>query len=270
MNRKCLSILSMLVILVMPLRIQAQGDIRGYYVGDFVATNMNNDKHPMFVNKINISIDAINGDKVRGHSVVAGNYRPFAGTFTRQGALYRMSVREPGDDRYDGKFDFALDAAAREVTGTWTANDKNLAVPKREYLLKKTVFQYNAAQSLEHSFMRRGVLQPIYETYDRRTGKSEAITADAWKFNASTHPLRSSDVENMYKRDLEVMRNAIYARHGYSFQNREMRYLFDHITWYVPVSVDVTRQLTDLERRNIEILKRYENHAARYYDRFGR
>jgi hypothetical protein len=35
------------------------------------------------------------------------------------------------------------------------------------------------------------------------------------------------------------------------------------------VSVDVTRDLTDLEKKNIELLKRYENHAATYYDRFG-
>ena len=74
----------------------------------------------------------------------------------------------------------------------------------------------------------------------------------------------------MYRRDLEVMRNAIYARHGYSFQNRQMRVIFDDIDWYIPVSVDVTAELTELEKANIELLKRYENHAATYYDRFGR
>ena len=104
----------------------------------------------------------------------------------------------------------------------------------------------------------------------RGASSGEAFTADAAKFNASTTPLRSQDVENMYKRDLELMRNAIYARHGYSFQNREMRYFFDQVDWYIPVSTNVTGQLTDLERKNIELLKRYENHAATYYDSFGR
>ena len=36
-------------------------------------------------NKIKISIDSIQKDKIRGHSVVAGNYRPFSGTIRPQG-----------------------------------------------------------------------------------------------------------------------------------------------------------------------------------------
>ena len=99
---------------------------------------------------------------------------------------------------------------------------------------------------------------------------SEYITSDSTKFNASTTLLTTKDVENMYKRDLEVIRNTIYARHGYSFQNREMRYFFDNLTWYIPVSIDVTKELTDIETKNIKLLKRYEKHAASYYDNFGR
>ena len=54
----------------------------------------------------------------------------------------------------------------------------------------------------------------------------------------------------MYQGDLEVMRNSIYARHGYSFRNRRMRFLFDQLVdWYMPVSVNITGELTDLEKR---------------------
>ena len=75
----------------------------------------------------------------------------------------------------------------------------------------------------------------------------------------------------MYQGDLEVMRNSIYARHGYSFRNRRMRFLFDQLVdWYMPVSVNITGELTDLEKKNIDLLKRYEAHAEKYYDVFGR
>jgi hypothetical protein len=74
----------------------------------------------------------------------------------------------------------------------------------------------------------------------------------------------------MYKGDLEIIRNAIYARHGYSFKNRKMRYVFDQIDWYNPVHVDIRSDLTDLEKKNIDLLKRYEGHAVTYYDSFGR
>ena len=68
--------------------------------------------------------------------------------------------------------------------------------------------------------------------------------------SASLVPLKGKDVENMYKADLEVMRNAIYARHRYSFKNLRMRLLFDnYVDWYMPVSTDVSSVLTELKIR---------------------
>ncbi len=75
----------------------------------------------------------------------------------------------------------------------------------------------------------------------------------------------------MYKADLEILRNSIYARHGYSFKNKRIRYVFNHhVDWYIPVSIDVRAKLTPLEVANIDLIKRYEGHADRYYDTFGR
>lgn len=88
--------------------------------------------------------------------------------------------------------------------------------------------------------------------------------------NASLDLLKTGDVENRYKADLEVLRNAIYARHGYSFRNPRMRAVFNYVEWYIPVSVDVTAQLTEIEKKNIALIKRYESHAGKYYDAFGR
>lgn len=244
-------------------------DLYGYYVGDFIAEHMDNKKSPSYCNKINISIDSVQNNKIKGHSVVAGNNRPFAGSITPKGGLFLVKAKEPGDDQYDGVFEFTLDPVAHKVDGTWTANDKKLAVTYRHYSLPRMQFKYNPQLNLTKNLLRMGGAR-VYGTYDERTNKSESITSDACKFNASTTALSSRDVENMYKRDLEVTRNAIYARHGYSFQNRDMRYFFDIVNWYIPVSTDVSNQLTELERRNIELLKRYENHAASYYDRFGR
>jgi len=38
----------------------------------------------------------------------------------------------------------------------------------------------------------------------------------------------------------------------------------------MPVSTDVRAQLTDLEKKNIDLIKRYEEHAEKYYDEYGR
>lgn len=242
-------------------------NLLGSYVGEFRAEHYDTTKFPMHYNKINLSVDSIEGNKVKGHSVVAGNNRPFSGTIREENGSFKIKAKEPGDDQYDGVFEFVLDATGKMASGTWIANNKQLAVTMRNYQLTKRQFRYNPKQPIA-SGSRRSIL--VYDGYDARSGKSEAITPDAWKLNASTTYLRARDVENMYRRDLEVMRNGIYARHGYSFQNRKMRNFFDRLDWYIPVSTDVSNQLTDVEVQNIAILKRYENHASSYYDRFGR
>jgi hypothetical protein len=71
--------------------VAAPDDLLGYWVGDFEPAALPDDKRIRtneheawdYTNKINISIDEIWGDSVFGHSVVAGNARPFSGTLTR-------------------------------------------------------------------------------------------------------------------------------------------------------------------------------------------
>lgn len=246
---------------------QDTNGVCGFYVGSFIAAKYDGKKKPMYSNKINLAIDSVVGIKVYGHSVVAGNMRSFTGKIMNETAFdLEIEAKEPGDDKYDGMFMFVYKKANKEVHGTWVANDPKIAVTERKYVLSKKYFVYDPNQELGNEYFGE-----VYDSYDEGKDKSEAITEDANKFNASAVELKASDIENMYKRDLEVMRNAIYARHGYSFKNRTMRWFFDQgISWYIPVSIDVTAQLTELEKKNIELIKTYEAHASNYYDSFGR
>lgn len=235
------------------------------YVGAFRAKKMDNKKNPMLENKITISLDSISSDILFGHSVVAGNSRPFSGKFIKQDGIYIAECKEPGDNKYDGVFTFTLNPQDETIKGSWVSNDKKLPVTERTFDLKKVEFKYNPHQELGE------ISAEVYQPTNSNSDEYEHITPDAGKINASTTLLKKEDVENMYKRDLEVMRNAIYARHGYSFKNREMRYFFDnYVDWYIPVSTDVTGELTDIEKKNIELIKRYEKHAEAYYDVYGR
>jgi len=245
---------------------------RGYYVGNFDSENgsVDYDKHPSWRNRINISLDSLNEKEsvLYGHSIVAGNKRPFQGEYSLSESELSASVKEPGDNKYDGIFNFTCNTEKEILTGKWISNDKKLAVTKREYKLVKKEFKYNPDLNLDFDYQIQ-----IHEDDMKAegSGDSEAATKDITKFNASNTKLKSSDIENMYKTDLEIIRNAIYARHGYSFKNRRMRYFFDrYVDWYIPVSTDVRSQLTPLEKDNIELLKRYEEHADKYYDYFGR
>ncbi len=239
----------------------------GYYVGTFYGVDIDFDKNPAVSNKITIAIDSIGEDELFGHSVVAGNNRPFSGPISKEGDNIKVEAKEPGDNRYDGVFTFTLSPATNNVTGTWQANNKKLAVSKREYNLDKRVFSYDPNLALPEDVS----WSQLYEKHPKFEDREESLTEDVLSFNASNEELKKEDIENMYKGDLEVMRNAIYARHGYSFKNRKMRFIFDSsVDWYMPVSTDIRDDLTDLERKNIDLLKRYEEHAGRYYDVFGR
>src|SRR5690242_9547496 len=73
--------------------------VEGYYTGAFEAMN-NYDGSS--TNKITICIDSLDDQNIYGHSVVAGNERPFWGAYKKDGEEYSATLREPGDDTYDG------------------------------------------------------------------------------------------------------------------------------------------------------------------------
>ena len=242
-------------------------DPLGMYVGSFEASKYGAGNAPSYSNLINISINRIDEDKVYGHSVVAGNIRPFEGSVKKVGDTnYMVEAKEPGDDRYDGSFKFSIILGTEpSISGTWTANDTKLAVTERKYNLKKRKYDYNPELELPEAVIFDG----LYDTWNG--DEAETLTSSVTEINASKAILKKEDVENLYKADLEFIRNAVYARHGYSFKNRRVRYVFDnYVEWYIPVSTDIRDLLTDIEKENIELLKRYEEHADEYYDSFGR
>lgn len=242
------------------------GDLTGCYVGEFYGLWDDIDLSKDFSksNRINISVDSIRGEKIYGHSVVAGNMRPFKGTIDTSEYDKTVVAKEPGTDKYDGVFSFSIAGDGTKINGNWRAYNKNLAVTSRDYNLEKKQFAYDANNAITD--IGYG---PLREKFSPDSG--EVVSNDAMKFNASVVELKKEDIENMSATDLEVMRNAIYARHGYSFKNRKMRYFFDsNIDWYIPMKTDVRKDLTALEKKNIALIKRYEEHAEKYYDTFGR
>ena len=102
------------------------------------------------------------------------------------------------------------------------------------------------------------------------TKEFASATDKIYKINASNTLLKKSDVENLKKGDLTIIRNTIYARHGYSFKNRPLRVFFDAQSWYIPIHTDIKKEFTDIEKKNIQLLLRYEKNAIEYYDYFGR
>lgn len=188
-------------------------------------------------NKITLLITKVNGGAISGRSIVGGNDRPFEGSFTVDNASYSVSAMEPGDHKDNGVFKFTISKNDLDkVTGTWKANDNKR--PEKTYTLERRKFEYKA-------------------------------NVGTWP-KSSQRLLKVSDVENLTKGDLEFMRNEIFARHGYCFNKKELRQQFENEDWYVPNTVDIKGYLTDIEKANIALIKRYEKYAEEYSDEYGR
>lgn len=186
--------------------------------------------------KITISLDRVIGKTVSGYSIVAGNERAFSGSWEAIATGFKILAKEPGDDPADGVFMIDFMAKPKAISGKWTANDMKIGT--REFILPARVFKYNA-----------------------KAGKYP---------QSSSQVLKEADVENLKPAELRVMRNEIYARHGYSFKLADMREYFDKLDWYMPMAVDVTTKLTVREKENAALIKRYEKYTEEYYDGFGR
>jgi len=74
----------------------------------------------------------------------------------------------------------------------------------------------------------------------------------------STRYLGYEDVRNKSSQELRIMRNEIYARHGYIFKSEDLRLYFSQQSWYQPMYVDVENDLSKMEKTNIQYIKSFE------------
>jgi YARHG domain len=190
-------------------------------------------------NKITLLITKATTDSIVGRSIVGGNDRPFVGTVLSDGNKYTINAKEPGDDKDDGIFDFTIDTTNVQIlSGSWKPNKPTATVKEKSFNLERKAYKY---------------------------------LKDAGTFpKASQRLLKVEDVENIIKEDLEFMRNEIFARHGYCFQKKSLRQKFENEEWYVPNTIDIKNRLTDIEKKNIALIKKYEKYAEEYGDDFGR
>jgi hypothetical protein len=189
-------------------------------------------------NMINITIFEMANGKAAGYSVCAGNFRQITGTYDlADDGHYDFIMEEPGDDKYDGTFKFTVRMDNEiSISGNWTP--------------------FNDAQkSKEYTLNQR------YDVYDKSVGKYP---------QASQRELTDDDLNNLLEEELTEMRNEIYARHGYSFKNKDWRYHFEALNWYMPTGIDVREKLSDIEVDNISMIYEYESYFQDYYDDYGR
>ncbi len=104
---------------------------------------------------------------------------------------------------------------------------------------------------------------PVSAPHQERSAAPQPLQP-ATQMNAGMYPdaslrlLGAPDLSGKSKFDLKIMRNEIFARHGYIFRTPDMQRYFSSQPWYAPRFADVTGMLTQVEKANVEFIKKYE------------
>ncbi len=258
-------------------------ELYGIYTGAFSGyykVRTDEDEYEDYESKrLSLKINRITKDSVWGQSIVNGNQRPFRGVFNDK--TNHFVLDEPGSDKTDGRFEVNL--SADSLTGNWVAFDKSkVKAPTKTVKLIKKTFVYNPNFMLDPEntdlvdWTTSKEVKNLYK--DEETGDTETYsnslnrsgTEAIFQINGSKQSLTEKELKNLRKLDLEIIKNAIYARHGYSFKKQTFRTFFEQTDWYIPVSNDVEKELTPMEKSNIAMLTRFIAYAEDKYDSFGR
>jgi len=90
-----------------------------------------------------------------------------------------------------------------------------------------------------------------------------------YKYFVNTEPDRSHF--NFSNNDLRILRNTIYARHGYIFKSKDLQDHFKKFKWYKGIKNDVEGELSENEKRAIRIITATEKaNPPSFNDLIGR
>lgn len=256
-------------------------ELYGFWVGDFYTQDEAEYDGDMTdaVKKLNINIKKITRDTVIAQSVVSGNSRPLIGKLSEDGGKITLVLNEPGTEKYDGKFEITL--VGDTLKGKWNSYKTELKWPAKEFKLLKKAFTYNANLMLPDygDYVDWGKSKSVKRSDTLEDGTIDSLgtntlyrsaSHEIFKLNGSTTLLNEGDVKNLRKLDLQIIKNTIFARHGYAFKKQTFRNFFDPVEWYVPVKSNVDNDLTAIENKNIKLLDRFTKYAEDNYDAFGR
>lgn len=259
-------------------------ELYGIYTGNFIGLEtvqepFSPDIYETDVYKrLSIKINRITKDSVYGQSVVNGNQRPFRGVFNENSKSFVLD--EPGDDKTDGRFEVNIQGDS--LVGIWSAFKKSaVKAPTKKVKLIRKNFVYNPNLMLDENselvdwtnpkkFVEKYVDPDTKETELYTVEKNRVASDAVFRLNASKQKLTENQLKNLRKLDLQIIKNSVFARHGYSFKKETFRAFFESTEWYVPVSDNVDNDLTPLEKENVALLNRFIKYAEDHYDTFGR
>lgn len=100
--------------------------------------------------------------------------------------------------------------------------------------------------------------EPVTEAYEIAEEESETYTEDDYIFPSDTMLITTAYLDTLEKDEIALLRNEIYARHGYIFQTEEYRNYFNQKDWYYPNPNFSESDFNNIELQNKDTIIDYE------------
>lgn len=89
-------------------------------------------------------------------------------------------------------------------------------------------------------------------------GQQETLVKANWEDVINNTLLNTPYLLDISREQLRLMRNAILARHGYTFKSKDLRDYFSKKSWYKPGTNNAAIKLNVIEQTNMELIKSEE------------
>lgn len=96
------------------------------------------------------------------------------------------------------------------------------------------------------------------ENTDDETDTDSGVSLVEMFAKVSNVEVTQSELRNYSKEELRIIRNSIFAKHGYIFKSDDLKTYFSQFNWYTPMYADVSNMLSPIERKNISTIKALE------------
>ena len=136
---------------------------------------------------------------------------------------------------------------------------KNVFVKINQWTACNTTIYYSGAEEVETVAAEPDVVEEAVEVIEE--DEFEPDSDEGYNYILSSRKLTNDDLRGLTKKELEIMRNSIYARYGYRFKRDDLFNYFSQFSWYTPTTSDMALlygQMSSIEKYNVEFIKKHE------------
>jgi len=153
--------------------------------------------------------------------------------------------------------------AGREVSVSQNVQDEKVSANDGEQKMSESESEDGQSAISDSSSSEEQDIMPVDGYTEEESGFDEAAAGeDNDPFCIlSERKLTEEDLYGKSSEELSIMRNYIYARHGYRFKRKDLLNHFSQYSWYTPQTGDMTavyNGMSGIECYNIEFIKKRE------------